>query len=166
MQSSASMIVQAWLHVTSHSGSIILTTESLTRCSIAPAYMNIHKPYLIPSISMDPGAWCRCLACKHNRYHLVWGTDGPYTVVWETEHTNPNRLDCVSVVLVRSPMLNECRKDNNLVYTHRSTSATMYMTDHAPIEFWRCSCAGLVNIHEVTSVVIVTLLHIWLNLMA
>ena len=55
-------------------GSVILTTESRTHCSTAPAYMNIHKPYLIPSVSMHPGAWCRCLACKHNRYHLVWGT--------------------------------------------------------------------------------------------
>jgi len=70
---------------------------------------------------MDPGALCRCLVCKHNRYHLVWGL---YTVVWETVHTNPNpipnpnRLACLSVVLVRSPILNECRKDNNLVYMH------------------------------------------------
>jgi len=63
------------------------------------------------------------------------------TVVWETVHTNPipnpnpNRLACVSVVLVQSPILNECRKDNNLVYTLHSASATIYMTDHAPIEF-------------------------------
>jgi len=48
--------------------------------------MNIHKPYLIPPVSMDPGGGVVRLACKHNRYHLVWG---PYTVVWETVHTNP-----------------------------------------------------------------------------
>jgi len=38
-----------------YQGSVILTTESRTHCSIAPAYMNIHKPYLILSVSMDPG---------------------------------------------------------------------------------------------------------------
>jgi len=37
---------------TARLGSVILTTESQTRCSIIPAYMNIHKPYLIPPISM------------------------------------------------------------------------------------------------------------------
>jgi len=115
-------------------GSMILTTESRTHCSIAPAYMNVHIPYLIPSVSMDPGAWCRCLVSKHNRYHLLWGTVHRRL---ETVHTNPNpnRLACVSVVLVRSPILNECRKDNNLVNTHHSASETIYTTDHAPIEF-------------------------------
>ena len=64
---------------------------------------------------------------------------GPYTVVWETVHSNPipnpNRLACVLVVLVRSPIPNEYRKDNNLVYTHHSASATIYTMGHAPIEF-------------------------------
>jgi len=81
---------------------VILTTESRTHCSIAPAYMNInHKPYLIPSISMDPGAWCRCLACKHSRYHLVWET--VHTNPNPNPNPNPNSLACVSVVVVRSP---------------------------------------------------------------
>ena len=40
---------------------------------------------------------------------IIYG--GSYTVVWETVHTNPNlnRLACVSVGRVWSPILNECR---------------------------------------------------------
>ena len=110
-------------------------------------------PYL-----WTPAAWCRCLACKHNCYHLVWGTVHRRLKVHT--NSNPNRLDCVgyrSFLYGQSPILSEYHKDNNLVYTHHSASATMYTTDHAPVEFWRCSCAGLVNIHEVTLIVIVTL---------
>jgi len=98
------------------SWSVILTTECRTHCSIAPADMNIHKPYLIPPVSMDRGAWCRCL---HVNIIAIIEYGGPpysmiaimYTVVCETVHTNPNSIPilnpnltltvffCVSVVL-------------------------------------------------------------------